>query len=103
MLITWGKDTRPKPDGHFATINRKKFPTVTRDDKVQRFPENRIIRDLLDTARNGLKLDLNEIVIRASKGIYCKEEMHEFYRLLGYSVHGFEEIFEDDNISSDLW
>jgi len=96
------KDTRPKPDGHFARINRKKYPTVTVDN-VQRFPENRIICDLLDAATQGRLLSLNEIVIRAARGYYCKEEMHELYRMIGYSVCGFAEIFEDDSVSSDLW
>ena len=102
MHITWKKDKRPKLDGHYAKINRKKYPTVT-VDKVQKFPANSIIRDLVNAARHGVKLDLNEIAIRASHGVYCKEEMHELYRLMGYSVNGFEEVFEDDKINSDLW
>lgn len=102
MDFPWQKDNRPKPDGHYATINRKRFKTVTVDG-VQRFPENRIIRDILDAARDGKKLDLNQIAVRASRGEYCKEEMHELYRLIGYSVGGFEEVFESDRIGSDLW
>lgn len=101
MKFSWHPDNRPKPKG-YATINRKRFPTVL-VDKVQRFPANRIIRDLVDAARDGLKLDLNEIAIRAAKGMYSKEEMHELYRLIGYSVCGFSEVFEDDRIGSSMW
>lgn len=102
MEFPWLEDNRPKPDGHYATINRKRYPTVT-VDKVQRFRSNRIIRDLLDSATNGRKLDLNQIVTNASNGLYCKEEMHELYRLIGYSVCGFSECFPDDSVNSDLW
>lgn len=102
MQLDWKDDDRPKPNGHYATINRKRFPTVL-VDKVQRFPENRIIRDLVDAARDGKKLDLNEIAIRAHRGNYCKAEMHELYRLIGYSVCGFSEVFEDDSIGSSMW
>jgi hypothetical protein len=102
MQVEWHEDDRPKPDGHYATINRKRFPTVT-VSKVQRFRSNRVVRDLLDAARQGRKLDLNEIAIRAGHGAYSKDEMHELYRLIGYSVCGFSEAFEDDSIGSDLW
>jgi len=101
MQFHYHPDNRPKPKG-WATINRKRYPTVL-VEKVQRFPANRIIRDLVDVARDGRKMDLNEIVIRAAHGAYCKEEMHELYRLMGYSVCGFSEVFEDDLIGSSMW
>jgi hypothetical protein len=102
MQFPWHPDNRLKPNGHYATINRKRYPTVL-VDKVQRFPANRIIRDLVDAGREGRKLDLNEIVSRAAQGAYSKEEMHELYRLMGYSVCGFSEVFEDDSIGSSMW
>jgi hypothetical protein len=102
MDLDWKPDNRPDHDGHYAEINGKKFYTVT-IDRVQRFPENRVISDLVDAAREGRKLDLNEIVIRAASGRYCKDELHELYRLIGYSISGFEEVFETDEISSDMW
>jgi hypothetical protein len=102
MMFNYSKDTRPKPNGHYATINRKRYATVLVDN-VQRFPQNRIIRDLLDAAQAGQKLDLNGIAIRAANGAYCKEEMRELYRLIGYSVCGFSEVFEDDKIGSSMW
>lgn len=102
MELDWYPDNRPKPDGHYARINRKRYPTVM-VGKVQRFQVNRIIRDLLDAAREGRKLDLNDIAVRAGNGGYCKEEMHELYRLIGYSVCGFADVFVDDSVGSDLW
>jgi hypothetical protein len=102
MEFRWHPDNRPKLNGHYATINRKRYPTVT-VDRVQRFRANRIVRDLLDAARDGHKLDMNMIIVRAAHGDYCKEEMHELYRLIGYSVCGFSEVFEGDSVGSDLW
>lgn len=102
MDLEWSPDNRPKSDGSYATINRKRYPTVM-VDKVQRFPENRIIRDLVDAVRDGQKLDFNEIARRADQGKYCKAEMHELYRLIGYSVCGFSEVFETDSVGSSMW
>lgn len=100
--IQWYPDNRPKLDGHYATINRKRHPTVI-IQKDQHFQPNRIIHDLLEAVREGKKFGLGEIWDRARQGAYCKEEMHELYRLIGYSVKGFEEVFETDSIGSDLW
>lgn len=103
MKLDYAIDVRPKPKG-WAKINGKKYPTVlVGEPPVQRFPANRIIRDLVDAAREGRRLDLNEIVVRADRGSYSKEEMHELYRLMGYSVCGFSEVFEDDLVDSSMW
>lgn len=96
------KDNRPQPDGHWAKINGKKFMTVTVGG-VQRFQENRIVRAFLTAASEGKRLTLNDILVGLDQGAYCREEAHEFYRLIGYSVSGFEEVFEDDLIDSDWW
>lgn len=101
MDIPWIRDTRPKANG-WAKINGVKYDTVL-VDKVQRFQENRIIRDLVDAAKDGKKLNLNDIAVRAAQGAYCKAEMHELHRLIGYSVCGFSEVFEDDKIDSSMW
>lgn len=87
---------------NYATINRKRFKTVMVDG-VQRFPVNRIVRTLLDRAKEGKKYDLNEIMSRYCMGEFSKDEMHEFYRLIGYSVCGFSEVFDEDSVSSPVW
>ncbi len=103
MQLAWKKDARPKPKG-WAKINGVKYPTVlVGKPAVQRFPINRVIRDLVDAAGSGTKLDLTQIAVRAHEGLYSKAEMHELYRLIGYSVCGFSEVFEDDKIDSSMW
>lgn len=94
-----------KSDGSWCSINGDVFPTVRLDEgnapyKTQRFVKNRIVRDLLDAASEGHKLDLNEIALRHAYHKYTRDELMELYRLIGYSVDGFCEIFyheHDDN------
>lgn len=59
---------------------------------TRRFAGNPVVRDLLDAARDGRTLDLNAIWVDYCRSRYTKEEMREFYQLLGYSVSGYEEI-----------
>lgn len=66
--------------------------TYTDSLGTRRFAPNRIVRNLLDSARDGRVLDLNAIWIDYCNGRYAKAEMREFYQLLGYSVGGYEEI-----------
>ena len=98
--IKWTKDTRRYKGT--ATISGKKYRTVM-DGTVQRFKSNRVISVILDSASAGLKLDLNEIWIMAQNGCYSKEEMMELYRLIGYSVCGFSEVFAQCSVESSLW
>lgn len=103
--IRWHKDNRPRYSKETATVNGRVFPTVLiqLEGKVQRFRANRIVRDLLDAATKGKKLDLNEIWITAHKGGYSRDEMHELYRLIGYSICGFSEVFLGDRVDSSMW
>lgn len=91
-------------------INGKDYPTVVDAQGVERFVANPIIRDLLDfssershdPALSGLiidgrkqtRYDLNEIWLQHGCGRYTLEQMHELYRLIGYSVCGFGDSFE---------
>jgi hypothetical protein len=105
--IEWHKDNRPGHSRETAIVNGKNFKTILIDGEdgqtVQRFRPNRIVRDLVDAAREGKKLDLNDLWIRAARGAYCKAEMHQLYRLIGYSICGFSEVFEDDEVDSSMW
>lgn len=103
--IRWHKDRRPKYSKETATVNGHVFPTVLvkGTSRVQRFRANKVVRDLLDAATEGRKLDLNEIWITAQKGSYSRDEMHELYRLIGYSVCGFAEVFPGDRVGSSMW
>lgn len=83
-------------------IGGKEYDTVMVDG-VQRFPQNRIIRDLLDAATETGKIDLNLIADRSHFKVYTGAERRELYRLIGYSVSGYCEIFTGDNVENPLW
>lgn len=64
---------------------------------VIRYRRNRIINDMVTAAMNGqVALGLNEIAMRVALGKYTRAEMAELYRLIGYSLSGFEDVFQDD-------
>lgn len=83
-------------------ISGKEYDTVM-VDRVQRFPMNRIIRDLLDHATEYGKFGMNEIAEGVHFKKYSQVERRELYRLVGYSVSGYAEIFEHDKIENPLW
>lgn len=56
-----------------------------------RYKTNRVVRFMLNA--NG-KCDLNLIWCAYDSGAFSLEEMLEFYRLIGYSLDGFEEVWE---------
>lgn len=99
----WRKVKPPKYDGAFATINGKKHKTVTMDG-VQRFKENRIVSAFQEAASNGMKFDMNLLWIMYQRGAFTRAEMMQFYRLIGYSVCGFEEVFGGMvDVDSSTW
>lgn len=107
MDIDWYQDNRPKLTNETATVNGEVFPLVLRkpdDDGHPRpaFQTNRIVRDMMEAAREGKKYDLNDVWERAFNGGYCKEEMLEFYRLIGYTISGYGEIFEHEDLNCSL-
>ena len=62
-------------------------------DKTKRFEMNRIIRFLLDSNDN---VDLNKIWKYHEGELFNHEELKEFYQLIGYTVNGYNEIFNKD-------
>ncbi len=76
-------------------IKNKHYPLVEDRHGVERLPENRIIKDLLDAARDGKKLDLNDISERYHNERYTLDEYIGLYTQIGYSVGGFWDIFEE--------
>lgn len=53
-----------------------------------RFKENRIVSALLDAAREGRKIDLNDIACMD----FPNEDRVQFAQLIGYSLGGFHEL-----------
>lgn len=102
--------------GPGVIINGIQHQTIIDDQGVQRFRQNKIIRDLLDNSTSAgpeskpfpgypraQKLGLNEVAIRVGNGTYTENDKRELYRLIGYSICGYAEIFEDDIIENPLW
>ena len=65
---------------------------VRTSDGVVRFKENPIVRSLVEAAKEGRKIDLNDIWSMGFKD----EDLREFYQLIGYSVSGYGGIFHND-------
>jgi hypothetical protein len=74
-------------------INGKEYPTVM-VGTVERFLANPIIRELLDAATEGRKMNLNDVARLYGNGACTLEQMHELYRLIGYPLSGFGEVFQ---------
>jgi hypothetical protein len=96
--------TTKKPQ-HWATIARQKFPVTIDDQGVARFHCNRIVRDLVDAARDGRKFDINAIARKYGYGEYTYQELKEFYLTIGYSVSGIAELsfFQGQTMRSCCW
>ena len=75
------------PPGHAYPSTAHVVETI---DGVERFRRNRIIHDLVDAMR-----PLNTIAHRVTMGHYTREEQAELYRLLGYSLDGFADVFPE--------
>lgn len=88
---------------HVVKISGKPYKTVIDEKGVQRFPENRIVSALLDAASSGRKMDMNDIARMTAMGEFTVKERRELYRLIGYSVCGYSEIFPGDTIVNPLW
>lgn len=90
---------------HWATIGREKYPVKIDPQGVARFHCNRIVRDLVDAARDGRKYDINAIVQKYGYGEYTYEELKEFYLSIGYSVCGIAELsfFQGQTMRSCCW
>lgn len=58
-------------------------------NRVIRFKENKIIKYLCDVN----KLDLNELAVQYANKMIPLEDYMQIYRMLGYSLCGFVEVF----------
>jgi hypothetical protein len=107
MDIEWYPDNRPPLTKETATVNGEVFPLILGKPSEEGHPRpafrmNRVVRDLLDAVSAGKQYNLNDIWMRAGSGNYCKEEMLEFYRLIGYTFSGYCEIFEHEDLTCTL-
>lgn len=72
------------------------------EDGVRRFKRNWAVSLMADAASRGRKFDLNDLwmIYDSCKSKERLEQLKDFYRMLGYSVCGFHEIF-DQHESAD--
>ena len=70
-------------------------PLVIDEQKVLRFKQNKIVRDLLDFA-SSRGMSLNEIAFNRT---YSDDDHQQFAQLIGYSVSGYGELPYVDNVS----
>lgn len=66
-------------------------PIIKDEDGTKRYKPNKVVSVLYDSRG---KFDLNDIWVMYGNGLFSKEDMQEFYQLIGYSVGGYEEIWE---------
>ncbi len=65
-------------------------------DGIRRFKENRIVCWCLDNTT-----DMNQISQMCDRDFFTLDELKEFYQIIGYSIGGYEEIFEDETVEDE--
>ncbi len=82
-------DTPPEIDYKYFPHAKGHEKDVVQVDGELRYRKNVVIRWLLDFG----DVDINKIWTTHNAGAFTTEDMMEFYRLIGYSLNGFEEIW----------
>lgn len=80
-----------------VTIDGQKYATIMDNDGVQRFPQNRIIRYLLDS---NPTVGLDDLWNMLDAGMISRTELMKFYMQIGYTLSGFEELFSNSEIDN---
>lgn len=82
-------------------IGDKEYPTYIDTQGTQRFFENSVIGHLFETRQ----IDLNTLARDYSNGKFSKLDYAEFNMMLGYSVSGWCELhnFQDMPVHNPLW
>ena len=71
------------------TLNPKQ-PIVVDDHGVKRYKKNGVVRLLLDFGNH----DLNKIAYLYQEGLFTRDDVVQFYQLIGYSVSGIGDLSE---------
>ena len=80
-------------------VNGKEVLTHIDDAGQQRMPLNKIIRYLTSGNKN---FDLNEMWRMVEIGMFSMDEARLIYQNNGYTIGGYQEMFEDDVIENPL-
>ena len=76
-------------DEIFVLLDGEPFLTVIDDHGVQRFPQNDLLRYLVTSKI----VDLNDLALAFHHDQFDADGYKAFYRDIGYSVSGYDEIF----------
>ena len=69
-------------------MNKNPMQPFVMDGKVVRFKANKIVAYLLDSSRDGHKVDLNDLAMME----FSQDDRAQFAQLIGYSLCGFHEL-----------
>jgi hypothetical protein len=85
------KDKQKPKVGDYIKIKVDGTERITYIDYegIQRFPENKLLRHLV----NSGQISLSRLANDYEKGEFSLDELKVFYMRIGYSVNGFDEIF----------
>lgn len=82
----------PLPEWAQFQAKLSTHPIIRDKNGVIRYQANRLVKWLFDSGN----LDLNAMRVAYIYGAFSKEEYMQFYRDLGYSLSGFEEVFSEE-------
>ena len=77
------------------SVNGKDCAVEADKNGALRFKRNPIVKFLYELTKDNQGIDLNLI---RSLDIFTEDDLLEFYRLLGYSVDGYRDVFPDAEI-----
>ena len=87
--------TQPKKEDVITVkVGGKSYQTVIDDEGTQRFLVNKLFRHLHGSCR----IDLNQLVIDYSNGLFTQEEYLHFCMGIGYSVSGLSRLPQFENL-----
>lgn len=71
-------------------------PTVRSQSGVEHYQSNRVVKQLLTQSTLRGCADLSKLWEWVNNGAIPKEDMLEFYQLIGWPVVNYKEIFKED-------
>jgi len=71
-------------------------PIETSSDGTRRFVGNSVVRYVLAQAVRRKKCNLDHLSAVSESGAFTESEMREFYQLIGFSVRGYQQLFDVD-------
>ena len=76
-----------------ASVDGIEYNVVADEQGVLRFEVNNLIREMVDQGIEGNGVGPNEMWMLFFRNKCTLDEIMEVYRMMGYSLHGFWEVF----------